>query len=82
LTPKLPDELQNSKHSQRLGILQNILRRDYKTVRESSRKSRDRNKKIHDRKSKGRNFDVIDIVYLVCPEKNLGKCQKFMNFFQ
>jgi hypothetical protein len=53
------------------------LQKAYEIVKENNRKAHDKNKQHYDQKTKERKFDVGDIVYLFCPAKKPGKCQKF-----
>jgi hypothetical protein len=48
----LPDEIQNSEHSQRLENLKSSLRKAYVALRVSNRKSHGKNKEIYDKEEK------------------------------
>jgi hypothetical protein len=58
------------------------LRKTHEEVRNSDRKAHEVNKKYYDRKVKERNFEVDDKVYLFCPGKEPGRCQKFRKFWR
>jgi hypothetical protein len=61
----------------RLENLKTSLRKVYKFAAESNRKSRQRNKKLYDRKAKVRHFSPNDLVYLYNPALKAGLTQKF-----
>jgi hypothetical protein len=82
LKAQTPEQEQNFEHAQRLENLKFSLREAYKAVGINSRRSHDKNKEIYDRKAKERKFEVNDIVYLFCPARKEGGCQKFRKFWQ
>jgi hypothetical protein len=82
LRAQTPEQEQNVEHAQRLENLKFGLREAYKAVRINSRRSHDKNKEIYDRKAKERKFEVNDIMYLFCPARKVGRCQKFRKFWQ
>jgi hypothetical protein len=62
----------NSDVDRRLENLKASLKKAYKFVAESNRKSRQRNKKLYDRKAKVRHFSPNDLVYLYNPALKPG----------
>ncbi|KDR11716.1 hypothetical protein L798_14477, partial [Zootermopsis nevadensis] len=82
LQAKLPEELQNSEHATRLENLKFSLKKAYEVVKENNRKSHEKNKENCDKKAKERHFQIGDVVYLFCPAKKPGKCQKFKRVWQ
>jgi hypothetical protein len=77
LRVKLSPEVQNSDYAHRMENLKSSLRKAYEVVWESNKKSHHTNKLRYDKKTKERLFEVGDIVYLFCPARKPGKCQKF-----
>jgi transposase InsO family protein len=82
LKAKTPEDLQNLEHSRRLESLKSSLRQAFDSVRLSSRKAHEKNKRNFDQKVKQRKFEVGDIVYLFCPAKKSGTGNKFRKFWQ
>jgi hypothetical protein len=82
LRAKLPEKLQNSEHATRLENLKFSLKKAYEVVKENNRKSHEKNKENYDKKAKERNFEIGEVVYLFCPAKEPGRCQKSRRVWQ
>jgi hypothetical protein len=72
LTAKLPEDMETSKHSHKLENLKQNLQKAYEIARENNLKAHGKNKLHYDQKTKERNFNVGDIVYLFCPAQKPG----------
>jgi hypothetical protein len=82
INAKLPEAAQNLEQATRLANLKHSLRTAYEIVRQNSRKAHLKNKRNYDKKAKSRDFKTDDIVYLFCPAKKPGRCQKFRRVWQ
>jgi hypothetical protein len=82
LKAKVSSNSQDVDQTQRLENLKSSLLRPYKAVRLNNRKSHQENKVYYDKKAKERKFEVYDEVYLFCPAKKPGKCQKFRSYWR
>jgi hypothetical protein len=82
INAKLPEAAQNLEQATRLENLKRSLRTAYEIVRQNSRKAHLKNKRNSDKKAKSRDFKTDDIVYLFCPVKKPGRCQKFRRVWQ
>lgn len=82
INAKLPEAAQNLEQATRLENLKHSLRTAYEIVRQNSRKAHLKNKRNYDKKAKSRDFKTDDIVYLFCPAKKPGRCQKFRRVWQ
>jgi hypothetical protein len=82
LKAKISSDMQDADQIQRLENLKSSLLKAYKEVRLNNQKSHQKNKVYYDKKATERKFGVNDKVYLFCPAKKPGKCQKFRSYWQ
>jgi hypothetical protein len=78
---KLLKEKENFDQDRRLENLKSILKLAYKAVKKTNRQSHLNNKRLYDRKTKLRSFQLEDIVYQYNPARKPGKCFKFYKFW-
>jgi hypothetical protein len=77
LKAKISVNVQDVDLRQKLENLKSNLSRAYKVVRGNNRRAHQKNKSYYDKKAKLRTFEVDDKVYLFCPAKKAGVCNKF-----
>jgi hypothetical protein len=74
--------MQNADYGRKLENLKINFRKAYAEVRKNKKKAQKVNKKYYDGKAKERKFEVDDKVYLFCPTKKPGRCQKFRKLWR